>query len=268
MLGTVNKAARVLAVFTPERSVQGVTEVAQTLGLPKSSTHSLLTTLADTGLLEHTEDNRYRLGWRVLALGRSMLDGSDIRNHGQAVMKTLVERYGVTVHVATLNAGEITYIDKAHGPRSLTIPMSGIGKRVPAHCSALGKVLLAHQPWTVVEGVAERSGLPRFTDNTLHGIGDLRTHLHAVRTAGYGEDDQETMPGLSCFAAPIFDMHGLPLAAISVSVPTPTAGRAPQQFSRLAIGAGVHISRSLGTRSVSSSPAAAPRPALPSAAAA
>lgn len=262
MLGTVSKAARVLEVFTPENAVRGVTDVAQALGLPKSSTHSLLTTLADTGLLEHTEDNRYRLGWRVLSLGRSMLDGSDVRTHAQAVMKTLVERYGVTVHIATLNAGEITYIDKASGPRSLTIPMSGIGRRVPAHCSALGKVLLAHQPPTIVEDIAERSGLPRFTSKTVCDLDELRAQLLGVRKLGYGEEDEEIMIGLSCFAAPIFDLYGLPLASISVSIPTAAAGRAPQQFSRLAVGAGVLVSRSLRTRTVSSRPDEPSRPAI------
>ena len=245
MLGTVSKAARVLGLFTREHSDWGVSEVARELGLPKSSAHSLLTTLADTGLLQHTDDNRYRLGWRILSLGRHLLDSNDVRMHAQTTIQTLVERFGTTVHLATLDEGQVTYLDKVQGRSKLAIPVSGVGRRVPAHCSALGKVLLAYQPWPVVEGVAEASALPRFTPNTICSLQELRVELSVTRHTGFAKDEEEIVSGLCCFSAPILDVHHRALAAISVSIPTSEYGRAPDRYARLAVAAGKQVSRSL-----------------------
>src|ERR1700685_4045418 len=105
MLGTVGKASRVLDLFTTERPEWGVTETADALGIPRSSAHDLLATLADTGLLRPAECNRYRLGWKLLTLSSTMLDTSDVRTHARPVMRQLVKKLGATTHLAILDEG-------------------------------------------------------------------------------------------------------------------------------------------------------------------
>lgn len=244
-LGTVSKAGRVLDLFSASRPEWGVSEVARTLEIPKSSAHSLLTTLADTGLLHRTEENRYRVGWRVLALSRTLLDSSDVRVHAQPTLRTVAERFGTTVHLATLDEGEVTYIDKVEGGRVSPIAVSAVGRRLPPHCTALGKVLLAYQPWGAAEEILRANGLPRYTPQTICSVDDLRGELRAVRQQGYARASAEIVTGLCCFAAPIFDAGSRAIAAISVSIPADEASRRPDRYARLAVAAATQASRSL-----------------------
>jgi IclR family KDG regulon transcriptional repressor len=245
MLGTVTKAGRVLDLFTCAHPEWGVTEVAKALEIPKSSAHSLLTTLADTGLLQRTDDNRYKLGWRVLTLSRTLLDSSDVRVHAQRAIRTLVERFGTTVHLATLDDGEVTYLDKAEGVHVFHIPLSGVGRRVPPHCSALGKVLLAYQPWAIAEQILHDNGLVRYTANTICSIDELRLELSVVRHQGYARDNEEIVGGLCCYGAPIFDVHGRIEAAISVAITAEEDRAHRDRYRRLAMAAGTQVTRNL-----------------------
>jgi DNA-binding IclR family transcriptional regulator len=247
MLGTVAKAGRVLDLFSSSRPEWGVSDVARTLAMPKSSAHALLATLAETGLLQHTEEGRYRLGWRVLALSRTLLDSSDVRVHAQPAIRALAERFGATVHLATLEEGEMLYIDKveAAAPVALPIPVSGVGLPLAPHCSAVGKVLLAYQPWVVAERLLRAGGLPRYTARTICSIEALRVELSLVRHRGVACDDEEILEGLVCYAAPIRDAASSVIAAISVSLPAEEARRHAEHYQRLVVAAGTQVTRNL-----------------------
>jgi DNA-binding IclR family transcriptional regulator len=244
-LGTISKAGRVLELFTSARPEWGVTEVARELAVPKSSAYSLLATLAGTGLLQRTADNRYRVGWRVLALSRTLLDSSDVRLHAQPTMRTLAERFGTTAHLATLDDGEVTYIDKVEGAGVPAVPVSAVGRRLPAHCTALGKVLLADQPWPAAEAILRAGGLVRYTPRTLCSIAALRTELAAVGARGFARAGEEIVDGLCCYAAPIADAGGRTVAAISVSITAREDRLRAQRYARLVAAAGVQATRSL-----------------------
>lgn len=254
MLGTVTKAVRVLEVFS-EESDWGVSEVARELGMPKSSAHSLLTTLADTGLLRRTPDNRYRLGGRVLALSRCLLDGSDLRNHARSTMTLLVRQFGLVVHLATLDDGAVTYLDKAQPSPAEELPMTGVGRRLPSHCTALGKVLLANEPESYLDDLSGGCRLPRYTNNTICDVEELRAELSVVRRRGYSTADEELIPGVSCFAAPVTGIDGHVDAAVSVTLPTQAYRRAPERWSKVAVGAAARISRSIQSGEAVASPA-------------
>ncbi|MCW3002896.1 MAG: IclR family transcriptional regulator [Conexibacter sp.] len=247
MLGTVDKAGRVLALFTSTKSDWGVTEVARTLGMPKSSAHSLLTALAATGLLGRTDDNRYRLGWRVLSLSRTLLDSSEVLLHARPAIRTLAQRFGVTVHVATLDDAEVTYLDKVEGGRGVPIPLSGVGRRLPAHCTALGKTLLAYESLGMVEQLVATRGLPQLTARTITSIDALSAELDEVRKRGWACADEEVVEGVCCYAAPIFNRDMRVAAAISVSVPVAEDRAHPDRYVRLAMGAATYATRKLRT---------------------
>src|ERR1700751_4845932 len=127
MLGTVLNAGRVLDLFTSETPERGVTEVAEALGIPKSRAHALMSSLAHVGLLRRTAEGRYRLGWRVLALGRILTETTEFRAEARRAMEELSGRFGETVHLATLDDGVVVYVDKIEGTRAVRIAVSAVG---------------------------------------------------------------------------------------------------------------------------------------------
>jgi len=219
MLQTVQRAAHLLRLFTPEQPEWGVTEVAGTLGIPKSGAHLLLSTLAAEGLLQRAPGGRYRLGWSLFELSQTKLETTDFLLIARRMMEQLVAGWGETAHLAVLVDGQVLYVEKLQGDRAFEIVLSRVGKRLPAHCSGVGKVLLAHRPWAEVLAIVEHQGLPALTPNTITAIDRLRAELDEVRRQGYAFDQEEVMVGLCCAAAPIRDESGEVVAAMSLSVP-------------------------------------------------
>jgi DNA-binding IclR family transcriptional regulator len=244
MLGTVGKASRVLDLFTNERPEWGVTETAGALAIPRSSAHDLLATLAETGLLRHVEGNRYRLGWKLLSLSSTVLDTSDVRTHARPVMRRLVQKLGATAHLAILDEGEVFYLDKLAPPDGMAMPISAIGKRLPPHCSAVGKVLLAHQSHHSVATALERCGMRQYTERTQSSADNFRFELASVKTAGTARDREGAVEGVCCHAAPIFD-SGQVVAAISISVSTSSEERLADRYDEIVRAAGIAISSRL-----------------------
>lgn len=244
MLGTVGKASRVLDLFTSQRPEWGVTETALALEVPRSSAHDLLSTLADTGLLRRAGGNRYRLGWKLLTLSSTVLDSSDVRTHARPVMECLVAKVGATVHLAILDDAQVMYLDKLAAPTAPTVELSAVGKRVPPHCSAVGKVLLAHAPRPTVDAAIERSQLRPYTERTIDSADRLGFELAAVRRAGVARDREEALAGVFCHAAPIID-DGRVVAALSLSVGAAAELRFAPRYDDVARAAGIKISRCL-----------------------
>lgn len=246
MLQTVQKAAQVLRLFTPRQPEWGVTEVAAALAIPKSGAHALLRTLAAEGLLQRTPNGRYRLGWSLFELSQTLLDSSALLRVARPVMERLVAGWGETTHLAVLVDGQVLYVEKLQGDRALEIVLSGVGKRLPAHCSGVGKVLLAHQPWETVLQIVQRTGLVSFTPNTIRTVEQLREELERVRQQGFAYDQEEVMVGLCCAAAPIYDESGQVIAAMSLSVPAYRFYPNRQRLTTAIVDAARRVSEELG----------------------
>ncbi|TBH15457.1 IclR family transcriptional regulator [Thermus thermamylovorans] len=246
MLGTVQKVGEVLELFTRERPEWGVSEVAKALGLPKSSAHALLATLAQIGLLKRSREGRYRLGWRILALAQVLLYTSSWRQEARRAMEELVARFGETTHLAVLECGRVVYVDKLEGTRAVKVATTGVGVELPAHCSGVGKVLLAFRSWEEVESIVAERGMPAFTPNTITTLDELRTELQAVRERGYAYDIEEVVPELCCVAAPIRDHTGEVVAAMSLSVPFYRFQQLKEEYRRAILEATRAVSERLG----------------------
>jgi DNA-binding IclR family transcriptional regulator len=244
MLGTVGKASRVLDLFTNTSPEWGVTEAALTLGVPRSSAHDLLDTLASTGLVRRVEGNRYRLGLKLLSLSDTALTSLPVRAAARPVMDALARRLGAAVHLAMLEQTEVLYIDKAtpaSGPRSA---LSGTGRRLPLYCTAVGKVLLAHQPSGSIALTLERLPMVPVTEHTVQSIDALRFELAAARRAGVARDREGSVRGICCHAAPITE-SGQVTAGISISVPAEAEQQFGDRYDEIVAGAGARISRAL-----------------------
>src|ERR1700679_2957931 len=203
MLGTVGKASRLLDLSTGETPEWGVTDAALALQVPRSSAHDLLDTLAQTGLLRRVEGSRYRLGLKLLTLSSTALDSFAVRLHARPVMERLADTLSATVHLATLDGTEVVYVDKVTPAGGPVIGLSGVGRRLPLYCSAVGKALLAHQSPGTIGPALDPLQLEPVTDRTISSVDALRFDLASSRRSGVARDREGSVLGVCCHAAPI-----------------------------------------------------------------
>jgi len=219
MIQTVGKVARVLDLFSVERPEWGVSELSRELGIPKSTAHDLARSLAEQRFLCRTDNGRYQLGWRLFELSQTLLDTTHIRIEARYVLEELAQRWGETTHLATLDRAQAVYMEKLPRVADARKFPSPKGARRPAHCSGVGKVLLANRKWERLAPLLEAAGLRSFTPNTITDIGELAEELKAIRKRGYAYDNEEASIGLCCVAAPIYDRQARVVAAVSLCVP-------------------------------------------------
>jgi DNA-binding IclR family transcriptional regulator len=221
----LDRALEVLLLFQQEKRELGVTEIAAKLGYYKSTVYRVLATLERRGFVQQNElTGKYWLGLRVYALGLLCNRLMGLRDMVKPWLRELGEKYQETVHLAVLNdnrekGAEIIVIDKVETNHSLSLTPP-FGSSSPAHCSGVGKVLLAYSDRGWVYRVLGQASLVRFTDNTITDWGELEKELDRIRRAGYALDNEEIEVGLRCVAAPIFGPSGTVVAALSISGPT------------------------------------------------
>jgi DNA-binding IclR family transcriptional regulator len=246
MLQTIQKAGELLALYDREHTEWGVREVASKLKVAKSSAHDLMASLAKLGFLNKTEDNRYRLGWRLVTLSETLLATTELRKEAHPILEELASHYQETIHLAILDDTQAVYVDKLEGRQAVRVELTSLGARLYAHCSALGKVLLAYSEEDEVRRIIQTAGLPRFTDNTITNEEDLLQSLAKIRKQGFAYDLEEILPDLCCVAAPIYDYSGKVTAAISMSIPAFRFRRSQTEYRDAVIRAGRAISKRLG----------------------
>jgi DNA-binding IclR family transcriptional regulator len=212
---SVDRALALLGAFENDDAL-GVTELARRADLPKSTAHRLLAVLEQQALISRS-GREYRLGLKLFELGCrvSASDMSELRDAAIPYLADLYESTRQTVHLAILDRGEVVCVLKLHGSSQRPTPLR-IGARMPAHCTAVGKALLAFSPPAAIVQVLQKPLRP-CTGNTLVRPRVLIEQLKRIRADGIAFDRQETELGLACAAAPIFDKSGRCAGAISAS---------------------------------------------------
>jgi DNA-binding IclR family transcriptional regulator len=245
-LSSVANAIRLTKTFSEHEYEMGISALAQRLGLAKSTVHRLATTLVEYDILEQNrETGKYRLGLALFELGTLVRRKMNVMNEAQGEIHALAEASGETVQLAILDHLSVLYIRIRESNQAVRMS-SGLGSRAPAHCTSVGKVLLAHQPQEVVRQVID-GGLKRYTENTITSPDALAEELAAIRARGYAIDDEEIEVGLRCVAAPIRDHTGQVTAAISVAAPVQRMSKKTLQTTAPSVMAAADlISRRLG----------------------
>jgi IclR family transcriptional regulator, KDG regulon repressor len=217
-LSSVANSLRLIKAFSEDHYEIGISDLAKRLGLAKSTVHRLASTLLDQGMLEQNEgDGKYRLGLALFELGTLVRRKMDFTVEARPFLRTLMEKTGETVHLAILDHDSVLYIITHESKQALRMG-SKVGTRVPVHCTAVGKTLLAFQPEEEIERILAR-GLPASAPNTLVDAKALRRELALVRARTYAVDDEESEVGLRSIAAPIRSHSGNVVAAISIAGP-------------------------------------------------
>lgn len=218
---SVERVLNILEVMAGEGAPITVTELAEKVKLKISTVHRLLTTLLHRGYVEQEDDNKYRLGLKLMEIGNAVLYYSDIRTVARPYLEELVERCNETVNLAILDDIDVVYIDQVESKNLIIVKMlAQVGNRGPVHCTSSGKALLAFLPPEKMEETITRLELVKYTNETITDLDNLRKELKRVRADGFAVDWGEREEHVRCIAAPIFNYEGRVVASVSISGPS------------------------------------------------
>lgn len=214
------KALKILEYLGTVESGSTLTEISSKLHFGKSTVHRLLATLEDRNFIWFDQQSsRYILGARILQLSEQLSQQSVLVRYGQPLLERLAQATGETCNLGVLDGDKVLYLIMKESRNPLR--MAGQrGKRLPAHCTALGKAILSdlskEELLQIYDG---KQVLENFTSNSISTVQGLVEELENVRQKGLAFDNEELYPGVVCLGAPVRDQRGKTVAAISISLP-------------------------------------------------
>jgi len=242
----VERALQILGCFDDQHPERGVSEIAEEVDLHKATAHRIVTTLVNFGFLERGEDGqKYRLGLELADLGFKVVRRMDLRREALPIMKQLVQQWGETCDLSIFDQERVFYVEVLRGSYALTIA-AAVGQRLPAHCTANGKLFLAHLSPAELDVILSRP-LASYTKKTITSPDELRKQLENIRDQGYATDYEEFEVGVCAVSAPIYNRQGKIIAAIGG--PSPVSRMTPERILEIAgafKNAAQEISRRLG----------------------
>jgi DNA-binding IclR family transcriptional regulator len=214
---SIERAAAILRLLSGRARQLRVVDLAGELGLPKGTVYGLLRTLHHEGFVEQDpETGKYRLGAALLHMGSSYLDGNELRTRALNWSDSLATRTGEAVRIGIVHEHHVLVVHHVFRPDD-SLQTLEVGSLLPAHATALGKVLLAGHPYLATELV--KQGLREYTESTITDGDRLERELARVRAQGWAADIGELVPGQVSYAAPIIDRRGLTVGAMGIFGP-------------------------------------------------
>ena len=201
-------------------------QLAMQTKLHPSTAHRILGVMVDNRLVDRVEPGTYRLGIRLLELGNLVKSRVSVRQEALPNMQMLHLELGETVNLSLRRDDEVLYIERTTGSSSMMRVVHIIGARAPLHITAVGKIFLADDGPEKVMQYSQRTGLPKYTENTLTDPQSLAREIEKIRRQGYALDNEEAEKGVSCIGAGIFNDEGKLVAGLSVSAPSDRLNKA------------------------------------------
>ena len=225
---SLERGLAILMCFTPEEPIRGIADVANELGIKRSTTHRYMSTLVALGYLEQGAGHKYRLSLRVTGLGMSALAATSLREHAHPYMEALAHDSSYTVSLSVLDGLEIVYIDRVHGFRhgQVRAPLDlAADSRLPFHCTAMGKVLVGNLSEQTQRDILSEMKFTRVGPKTIHSKGAMRLELESVSEEGFAVNDEELALELYAIAVPVRTesevVAAMSLSAHSSLIPLP-----------------------------------------------
>ncbi|HEB97330.1 MAG TPA: IclR family transcriptional regulator [Sedimenticola thiotaurini] len=187
-------------------------------GLHPSTAYRILASMTEHGFTERTASGAYRLGRKLRDLGCRVNAGIDIRREAHGVMERLRDEIGESVNLTVREGDQVVYIERAIANRMMRVEQV-IGSRAPLHVTAVGKMMLATGGDDEIAGYAGRTGLPRFTPNTITTLPALQQAAREALEQGFAYDNEEAETGVGCIGVLIRDGRGGVVAGLSISAP-------------------------------------------------
>lgn len=217
-VNVVDRIFLILEYLSLEHEPKGPTDIASAIGLNKSTVYRLLSAMCERGYTEKEDNGTYRIGVKLVEISSNHINNLELHTEARPSLNALHDELGLAVYLGKLDHDEVVYLDKMDISRSLRI-YNQIGMRVPAHCSSLGKCMLANISGDDLNFILHGVELDRYTENTITSKSALKEHLREVRRQGWAMDNEEYIIGHRCIGAPIFDYRGEVIAAVSASGP-------------------------------------------------
>jgi IclR family pca regulon transcriptional regulator len=226
---SVAKAFAVLQAFGPDSTEMVLADVARAAGLDNAGAFRMLNTLVMLGYVERVPDTRrFRLTFKCLDLGFNAIARSDLRSIARPLLREIIGERIEAASIGVLDGHEVVYIERIQaGLERLAVDIR-VGNRVPAYSSAVGRAILSCMPEDAQRALLESAPPRPLTERTLVDIDQIVQQLAEARRAGFAISDQETVTGLRVIAAPITDVDGVPIAALSAAAPA--FGRTLEEF--------------------------------------
>jgi IclR family transcriptional regulator, KDG regulon repressor len=244
----VDRALDVLEAFNYQQEELGVTELSNKLKLHKNKVFRLLASLETRGYIEQDQKTgNYRLGLKTFEVANVFLHHLGLRRQARPVLEELVSKCNETAYLAVTDAVDVVYVLMHETTHTVRV-MPRLGFRLPAYCTASGKVQLAHESQDRLQQLIAQGPLRKLTGNTITDLDRLREHLVQVAQQGFAVDNEELEEGVRCVAAPVRDYSHRVVAGVGLSGPVSRFGldRIRDEFIPLVKEAGVKISQRLG----------------------
>ena len=248
IIQAVSHALDLLEQFHGDVDELGVTELSKRLKLHKNNVFRLLATLESRGYIEQNKaTENYRLGLKSLELGQTFIKQMGLLRQAKPILEKLVAECNETSYVAIFKEGHIVYLDVVETDLTVRV-VSRVGSRLPAYCTAAGKVHLAFMADEEVEAVLPLGELKQYSTNTLTDRETLKQELRKVAEQGYAIDNEELDLGVRCVAVPIRDYTRRIVGAVSISGPSMRLNdeRIEKELVPLVMQAGEELSTRLG----------------------
>lgn len=249
---SVNRALSILDLFSLDCPELSISEVTRKLNMDKVTVARAMHTLEQHNILVRSpNDRKYYLGGKILELAGIILSKLDLRRIAAPYLAELHAKTNETVHIFIRTGDERICLDKIESSHPIRLTMQ-VGVLYPLHAGAAGKILLSGLTDQEIGEVIERTGLPRFTPNTITTAEQLRKEIVKIRQQGFAVSHEEIIPSSHQISAPVKDYSGKLVATVGVSWPSPRSspGRL-QEFTNLVKTAAARISQELGLRSTS-----------------
>ena len=205
----------VIQAFSQRRHHPTISQVSTTTGLSRAAVRRCLYTLAKLGFAGSDDNRHFFLRPRILALGHSYISSMPLATAAQPVLEHISRQLHESCSIATLDGVDIVYIARANVTRIMSIDL-GVGSRLPAFCTSMGRAILANLPPEELEAILARVEFKRYTERTITNPAKLTQALRQIRRDGYSIIDQELEHGLRSMAVPIQNPSGKVVAALNI----------------------------------------------------
>jgi DNA-binding IclR family transcriptional regulator len=215
----VERALDILLCFSRQTPELSMTQIAEQVGIHKSTVHRLLATLENKRFVQRDQETgNYRLGIRLFQMAYLTLEHNELRQLVTPFLRYLSEQYKENIHLAVLDDIDVIYMNIIESHQRVKLA-AALGQRLPAFATASGKAILAFLPEEAVQRILKR-GMPQYTQNTPISLDAFFEDLRRVREQGYALSEQEYEEEINAVAAPIFDSEGKPIASVAIAGPS------------------------------------------------
>ncbi len=249
---SASRAMDILDLIAERKELLTITDIGRILGIPKSTAFELIHALVAKGYLEIDKYRlkTFKLGLKAFQTGIAYLEKTDFFRETRPLLEGLMEQSRETVFLVQETSGKVVYVDKVESTASVKTS-SVLGSTNPMHCTGVGKALLAAYRAERVREITDLHGLIAKTPYSITDLGQLLTDLDTTRNRGYAIDNRESELEIFCVAAPVYEMSGNVIAAISVASPASRMVGNPRrirQMGRMVSETALAVSHRLGYR--------------------